>query len=562
MANTLDKATSDLLALAPGLVGEDRTLTWRSRFESERSTPLRVAFVGQFNAGKSSLINALLGEPLLPVDALPTSSVIVEITHGAERRFDKVCGTETETVDEATFRELARTVSEPTTSLRATLPSAQFDPGVVLVDTPGVASLELAHTAVTYGYLPQCDAVVLVTDGIRGELTSGELDFVRCKVLEQTRKRLLVAVTRADRLSADARTRVATGIAESLSRHCGLTPDVSLVACVEPVDIAALMASLRGGQLAEARAGRLRRRWQMVTAAVTELTAAVAARHAALDAGAAGARAELERLAEDRKEARASAERRARDFERARDDLLAELDQKVGEVIDRLVARVPAYVETLGSTSDGDKVPFAARMQAELVAELERLATDWLAPRMKRFAREGVSALDAKIAIARPDTSLPGEGLIDTMVEGLVLVVLNLLLPGQWLEALVARVLGVKILDRILGPIKQQVADLVRAALSGFVRSALAKKLEASIREMREPLRADLRLSVARVLESIGALVREENEARLNAVYRASEDAAKAHDAGAAEVAALRVRLNQASNVLSGLRDAAEEAGR
>src|SRR5215475_1234403 len=45
-----------------------------------------VACVGQFKRGKSSLLNALLGEPLLPTGVVPATSVITLVRHGTDRQ--------------------------------------------------------------------------------------------------------------------------------------------------------------------------------------------------------------------------------------------------------------------------------------------------------------------------------------------------------------------------------------------------------------------------------------------------------------------------------------------
>src|SRR6185436_3202358 len=42
----------------------------------ERERPLRVAIVGEFNAGKSTFINALLGEDVAPTGVLPTTATL------------------------------------------------------------------------------------------------------------------------------------------------------------------------------------------------------------------------------------------------------------------------------------------------------------------------------------------------------------------------------------------------------------------------------------------------------------------------------------------------------
>jgi ribosome biogenesis GTPase A len=45
-----------------------------------------VVVVGEFNHGKSSLINALLGAKVLPTDAIPTTATINRITYGQEKK--------------------------------------------------------------------------------------------------------------------------------------------------------------------------------------------------------------------------------------------------------------------------------------------------------------------------------------------------------------------------------------------------------------------------------------------------------------------------------------------
>ena len=52
--------------------------------ERIKTKKYNVAVVGEFRRGKSSLINALLGLPVLPADATPTTATVNRITYGAE----------------------------------------------------------------------------------------------------------------------------------------------------------------------------------------------------------------------------------------------------------------------------------------------------------------------------------------------------------------------------------------------------------------------------------------------------------------------------------------------
>ena len=48
--------------------------------------PFKILVTGQFNSGKSSVINTLLGEELLPTKALPCTAIHTEIYYGAEKK--------------------------------------------------------------------------------------------------------------------------------------------------------------------------------------------------------------------------------------------------------------------------------------------------------------------------------------------------------------------------------------------------------------------------------------------------------------------------------------------
>ncbi|RJQ47326.1 MAG: hypothetical protein C4534_01255 [Gaiellales bacterium] len=94
---------------------------------------LRIAVVGQFKRGKSSLLNALLGEALLPSGVVPLTSIPTVIRHGAERRvrLSFVDGRRDEQTGRVTY--LAKTLMESVTE--------RHNPGNRL----GIVLAELEH---------------------------------------------------------------------------------------------------------------------------------------------------------------------------------------------------------------------------------------------------------------------------------------------------------------------------------------------------------------------------------------------------------------------------------
>jgi GTP-binding protein EngB required for normal cell division len=165
---------------------------------------LEVAVVGEFKRGKSSLINALMGQDVLPVGVLPLTSVPTVLEQGEE-------GLEVEYTDgrheHHQLHQLARFVTEDANPgnrlgmarVTARLHAPLLDAGVRLVDTPGVGSVYEHNTRSTDAYLPSLDAAVLVTSA-DPPISGAERGFLE-RVLDHA-VRLFVVLNKADYLVA------------------------------------------------------------------------------------------------------------------------------------------------------------------------------------------------------------------------------------------------------------------------------------------------------------------------------------------------------------------------
>lgn len=166
---------------------------------------LEVAVVGEFKRGKSSLINALIDEQLLPVDVLPLTTVPTVLERG-ERALE-VC-LEDGRIEAHDVSEIAEFVTEarnPHNHKRVDhvtlrLHAGLLDDGVRLVDTAGVGSVFEHGTRSTVAYLPRLDAAVLVTSA-DPPISEGEIAFLD-DVLEHA-VRLFVVLNKADYLTSD-----------------------------------------------------------------------------------------------------------------------------------------------------------------------------------------------------------------------------------------------------------------------------------------------------------------------------------------------------------------------
>jgi len=185
-----------------------------------------LAVVGQFNRGKSSLMNAVLGMDRLPVGIVPLTSVITKVSYGnPERALIEFRGSSLK--DEIPLDRLADFVTEAGNpgnqkqieAAEVQLPSEFLRRGLFFVDTPGVGSSISANTFTTERFLPQADAVIFVTS-FDSPLGQSELEFFR-KVREHVRKVFLV-VNKSDLVKPQEREHVLNFIRQRLEEEAGL----------------------------------------------------------------------------------------------------------------------------------------------------------------------------------------------------------------------------------------------------------------------------------------------------------------------------------------------------
>ncbi|MDO4328922.1 MAG: dynamin family protein [Lachnospiraceae bacterium] len=164
----------------------------------------RIAVVGEFNRGKTSFVNALLGKEILPADYIPTTAAVNRITYsdepGAYLLF-KNGKRESVQISELSgyVTKLTEASAEQASNLKEAVveyPSLLCRNGVDLIDTPGMND-EDAMNAVTISKLMDIDLAILAVDPSM-PFSMTECMFTAQMLESQQICQIIVAVTKID----------------------------------------------------------------------------------------------------------------------------------------------------------------------------------------------------------------------------------------------------------------------------------------------------------------------------------------------------------------------------
>ncbi|MEH1868010.1 MAG: dynamin family protein [Nostoc sp.] len=186
----------------------------------------RLAFVGEFSRGKSSLVNRLLNADILPVGDLPTTATLTSIVAGLEDRMEVQAsknGWETRPIEALSWRDL--TAIDPDGSeqevigqVRLTLTHPWLQAlDVELIDTPGVGELNGRRAALALDVLSQCDASVFVVSATL-PFSMTEATFLEQEVIGRHIPNILVAVSKLDTIPEEERLEVFNSICKRIAK--------------------------------------------------------------------------------------------------------------------------------------------------------------------------------------------------------------------------------------------------------------------------------------------------------------------------------------------------------
>lgn len=148
--------------------------------ERERlSRPFTLAVMGEFSAGKSTFVNALIGREVAPMGVLPTTNTVNRFRHGKGTIRVHYENGKIEYIDASDGHELLSDINEEKAKTIQYLDiEGDFEQlaDLVIVDTPGLNATQAHHERITRSFVDQADAVLWIFSATRaGASTESEI---------------------------------------------------------------------------------------------------------------------------------------------------------------------------------------------------------------------------------------------------------------------------------------------------------------------------------------------------------------------------------------------------
>ena len=160
-----------------------------------------LVVVGEFNAGKSAFINALLGQKLLKEGVTPTTTQINLLRYGLLK-------------DRQVINEQQQILTLP----------VEWLADISIVDTPGTNAIIRSHEAITTQFVPRSDLVLFITSSDR-PFTESERAFM--ERIRDWGKKVVIVINKIDLLESEADVaQVTQFVAENARLSLGITPEI------------------------------------------------------------------------------------------------------------------------------------------------------------------------------------------------------------------------------------------------------------------------------------------------------------------------------------------------
>ena len=192
-----------------GGLGEDGQRD-RARLQQNASDLSQMFFlivvIGEFNAGKSSFVNSVLGDEVLPMGITPTTDAIELVRYGKEKSKQPTIR------EDGTVREWVH----PNTGA----------PGVVIVDTPGTGSVFAKHERIAKDFLSRSDLVIFLLSAKRA---FAQTEKIYLELARDYGKKIILVINQVDLLDKKELKEVQSFVQQQIKELLNLEPPLFLI---------------------------------------------------------------------------------------------------------------------------------------------------------------------------------------------------------------------------------------------------------------------------------------------------------------------------------------------
>lgn len=165
-----------------------------------------IAFIGEFSAGKTSIVNRILSQddpnvPLLPVSTKATTAIPTYISGGPSTLYQFVSpDNKQKVISEDTFKKISKEILDQVkgvSSLIQYFVMKYKNPNlekISILDTPGFNSNDKEDAERTIGVINECDALFWVFDVNAGTVNRSSISLIK----ENLKKPLYVVINKVD----------------------------------------------------------------------------------------------------------------------------------------------------------------------------------------------------------------------------------------------------------------------------------------------------------------------------------------------------------------------------
>jgi GTP-binding protein EngB required for normal cell division len=211
---------AELTELAEGRPEAERAAALAERLDAGRFS---ISVVGEFKRGKSTLVNALVGEQVAPTGVLPLTAVRTELTFGPPASIVEHLDGSQVRIDRSAVAEFVAEEHNPGNEKKVArvLLSGEWEllvGGAVLIDTPGVGSVYEHNSVEARAALLDSDGAIVVL-AADAPLSAAERDMLG--VLRDRQAPVFFALNKVDHLSFEELAQVRRFIEQAVEEYLG-----------------------------------------------------------------------------------------------------------------------------------------------------------------------------------------------------------------------------------------------------------------------------------------------------------------------------------------------------